>query len=300
VSTRITQDTTARLLLSDLQNAADKLARSQQKIASGKEITKPSDNPVGTARALGLRSDLEDNRQYQRNVREASAWQDVTDTALNQIGDFTERARELLVQGATGSIDAEGRKAIAAEIDQIIGAVKSEANAQYAGRYVFAGAQTTTAPYSQTDNSYHGDGNGVAREIGRGVSVTVNVLGDDVIGHADGTGRTGLLGTLQQIADDLRSDNQAALGGADMQALDQAHDKLIDSRAVVGALTNRLEAASSRLGELEESNTKLLSETEDADMAKTLVDYSMQQAVYQAALKAGAQLIQPSLLDFLR
>jgi flagellin-like hook-associated protein FlgL len=35
-------------------------------------------------------------------------------------------------------------------------------------------------------------------------------------------------------------------------------------------------------------------------MAKTLVDYSMQQNVYQAALKAGSQLIQPSLLDFLR
>jgi flagellar hook-associated protein 3 FlgL len=75
---------------------------------------------------------------------------------------------------------------------------------------------------------------------------------------------------------------------------------LIGARAVVGALSNRLEAAGSRLGELEQSTTQLLSETEDADMAKTLVDYSMQQSVYQAALKAGSQLIQPSLLDFLR
>jgi len=38
---------------------------------------------------------------------------------------------------------------------------------------------------------------------------------------------------------------------------------------------------------------------EDADMAKTLVDFSTQQAVYQAALKSGANLIQPSLMDFL-
>ena len=35
-------------------------------------------------------------------------------------------------------------------------------------------------------------------------------------------------------------------------------------------------------------------------MAKTLIDFSTQQAVYQAALKAGAKIIQPSLMDFLR
>ena len=34
-------------------------------------------------------------------------------------------------------------------------------------------------------------------------------------------------------------------------------------------------------------------------MAQTIVTYSQQQAVYQAALKAGAQIIQPSLMDFL-
>jgi flagellar hook-associated protein 3 FlgL len=68
----------------------------------------------------------------------------------------------------------------------------------------------------------------------------------------------------------------------------------------VGARTNRLDAAQSRLSQLEESTTSLLSNTEDADMAKTLIDYSMQQSVYQSALKAGAGIVQSSLLDFLR
>jgi flagellar hook-associated protein 3 FlgL len=44
----------------------------------------------------------------------------------------------------------------------------------------------------------------------------------------------------------------------------------------------------------------MLSNTEDADMAKTLVDFSTQQAVYQSALNAGARVVQVSLLDFLR
>jgi flagellar hook-associated protein 3 FlgL len=296
---RITQSSTARLLLGDLTSAVGRLSRTQQKISSGKEITKPSDNPYGTSRALQLRSDLEENQQYQRNVDEASSWQDVTDTALGKLSDFTQRARELLIQGANGATDNAGRTAIADEIDQIIGAMKSEANTQYAGRYVFGGTQTTTPPYNQTTDSYAGDTKPIVREIGKGVTVTVNVIGDGVVGHADGTGRTGLVGALRQISDDLRANNLSALS-SDITTLDNAQDNLIDARAVVGALSNRLEAAGSRLGELEQSTTELLSETEDADMAKTLVDYSMQQSVYQAALKAGSQLIQPSLLDFLR
>ena len=71
-------------------------------------------------------------------------------------------------------------------------------------------------------------------------------------------------------------------------------------RAVVGATSNRLEVAGSRLLELEESAQGLLSETEDADMAKAMIDFSMQQSDYQSALKTGANIVQASLLDLLR
>ena len=118
--TRITQSMTARLLLSDLQNDAERLSRSQQKIADGKEITVPSDDPFGTSRALQLRSDLAEYQQYEVNVREASAWQDVADTALGSIGDLALRARDLTVQGASDTAGPEARNAIANEIDQII------------------------------------------------------------------------------------------------------------------------------------------------------------------------------------
>jgi flagellar hook-associated protein 3 FlgL len=76
-------------------------------------------------------------------------------------------------------------------------------------------------------------------------------------------------------------------------------DSVSTARAVVGASQNRLATASSRLQDLQQTATSLLSDTEDADMAKTMVDFSTQSAVYQSALRAGAQIIQPSLMDFL-
>jgi flagellar hook-associated protein 3 FlgL len=46
--------------------------------------------------------------------------------------------------------------------------------------------------------------------------------------------------------------------------------------------------------------TAQLSDVEDVDLPKTIMDMQMQQTSYQAALAATAKVIQPSLIDFLR
>jgi flagellar hook-associated protein 3 FlgL len=92
----------------------------------------------------------------------------------------------------------------------------------------------------------------------------------------------------------------AHLSTVDLAALDAASDTILTTRASVGARTNRLTAAADRLQQLEQAQTQQLSATEDADVAQTMIDFSTQSAVYQAALKAGANLIQPSLLNFLK
>jgi len=299
VTDRITQSMLTASVLSDLQTITNKLAQTRDQLSSGKEIQKPSDDPFGTARALQYRADLAANAQYQANVGEASSWQNATDISLGQIGGLTQRARDLLVQGANDTLGSSGRQSIATEIDQIIESIKSAGNTQYAGRYIFSGSKTTTAPYTPGGaDTYLGDAATISREIGPGVQVPINVDGASVIG--DGATPGSLLATLRKISDDLKTNNSAALQSGDLSALDTALDGVTVARATVGARTNRLDAALSRLQQLEQTTMGLLSNTEDADMAKTMVDFSQQQAVYQAALKAGAQVIQPSLMDFLR
>ena len=46
--------------------------------------------------------------------------------------------------------------------------------------------------------------------------------------------------------------------------------------------------------------TGLLSQVKDVDMASAITNFSMAQVVYQASLKASAQTMQISLLDYLR
>lgn len=295
MSVRITQGMIVRNVLADINNVSDKLDRTRAKLASGKELTRPSDDPLLVGRALMYRSELASNRQYQRNIDEAESWHDASDSALASVGNMLLRARDLAVSGANGATDSASRIAMAAEIDQIIDGVKNEGNAQYAGRYLFAGTSTLTPPYATADDAFHGDTNAIQREIGPGVQLQVNTIGSAVIGDASG----GVIKALRDLRSHLVANDVTGIS-SDLKTIDAAHDGLITARADVGSRSNRLEAAQARLGELEESTMSLLSKTEDADMAKTLVDASTQQAVYQSALQAGAKIVQSSLLDFLR
>jgi flagellar hook-associated protein 3 FlgL len=304
MSGRITNLMISRSVLTDLNDVSRQLSKTQQKMSSGKEITRPSDNPYGTSRALTLRSDLDGVKQYQRNIGEATAWQNISDAALAKISDAVQRARELTIQAATDSAGQAARNAAAQEIDQLIETVKGEANASYGGSYVFAGTATATKPYAVGgSDAYAGDNGTVAREIGPGVSVPVNVVGQTILGNGQASGDNKLLDVLRDITDNLRGGTAAdgnALRGTDLQRLDSNLDALTQTRATVGATTNRLEAADGRLQQVEETTTSLLSDVEDADMAKTYINFSMQQNVYQSALRAGSNIIQQSLLDFLR
>lgn len=302
--TRITESMAQRSILRDLAAADRDLALTQRRLSSGKQLTRPADDPFAVNRAIALRGELEGMRQYRANVNEAVGWTNATEAALTRITDVLQRARELLVAGGNDSNGPVAREAIATEIDALTESLKQEANTTYGGRYVFAGTATETRPYALGGvDSFAGDAGIVARAIGVGVAVDVNVRAVDLLGEGQAAADDKLLDVMRDLAEHLRGGTPAdaeALRGTDLERLDVNLDELTRVRAVVGATANRLTTAGSRLDELEESGLRLLSKTEDADYAETLVHYSTQRSAYEAALKAGANIVQLSLLDFLR
>ena len=306
---RITTSMVQRNVLSDLNSLSEKLAKTQSKASSGKEITRPSDNPYQAARALGLRQNLAANEQYQSNISDARGWQDATEAALGSITDFVNRAQSLLLEGSTDSSDAGARNSVADEIDQIIQGLKETANGSYGDRYLMSGTATSTAPYNLgDDDAYQGDEAGldptvagVVREIGPGVTISINSVAREILGDGRANPTDGkLLNTLRDISEHLRANDGAALRGGDITNLKASLDDVLKVRARNGAMSNRLDAASSRLEQIQGAVTEQLSNTEDADIAKTIIDFNSQSAAYQASLRAGANIVQASLMDFLR
>jgi flagellar hook-associated protein 3 FlgL len=301
---RITTQMIAQRSLADLTGAYGRLSKTQGQLSSGKRITNPSDDPYGAGHAVQLTSDLAGLSAYDRNVSDGTAWTQVSDSALMNMQNLTQRVRELLVEAANDTTGQAGRNATAAEIDQLVDAVKQEADTQYAGQYVFAGSATTTSPYQiGGGDTYNGNTATISREIGPGTTIQINSDLSSVLGNGQAAADNKLLNTLRDISQHLRGGTTAdadALRTTDLQHLDANLDSLSTLQANVGATENRLQLASSRIGDLQSSTTKLLSLTQDVDFAKAATEYSTEQASYTAALRASSNIIQSSLLDFLR
>jgi flagellar hook-associated protein 3 FlgL len=290
---RITSGMSQRHVLSDLGRVQERLSQAQNQVSSQKRVEKPSDDPLAAARATRLRSDLSSNSSYSTGVDESKSWLDATDSALMSLNDIVQHVRELTVQAANGATSDAGRQAIKAQVDQLTEQAKTTLNGAYDGRYIFSGTATDHAPYTAaTGDTYQGDSGAVLRQIGPGVTVQVNVTGDDVL--------SGILPALRTLSDHLQSNDVASLGTTDLKAIDTGMDTLAGAQSQVGAITNRVTAAGQRLDDLTDVTTKLLSDTEDADLPKALTDLSTQQNALTAALQSGSTLIQQSLMDFLR
>jgi flagellar hook-associated protein 3 FlgL len=306
---RITTSMVQRNVLSDLNTLSNQLAKTQAKAASQKEITRPSDDPFKASQAMGLRSSIGANEQYVRNIQDAQGWMDSTESAYDSFTQYIHRAADLVTQGATDTSDATARLALAKEIDEIIQGVKETANASHGGRYIMSGTATDKPAYLLgDDDTYQGDLGGydpaqpgIVREIGPGVTMTINSTAVEILGQGSADPTDGkLLNVLRNISTHLKANDGDALRNTDMAAINGQLDSLLEVRARNGAQSNRLEAANTRLDQITGALTEQLNNTESADFAKTMIEFNQQSAAYQAALRAGANLVQSSLMDFLR
>jgi flagellar hook-associated protein 3 FlgL len=297
---RITTQMTASMTLADLQQSLNRLDTTQQQLSSGKKINQPSDDPYGTSQAMGLNGQLSALNDYTNNITDGTAWTQQATTSLGDIDSMVQRVRELVVQASNGTYTQSDLNASAAEVNQLIDAIKQEANASYNGQYIFSGTSTGTAPYQtgSTDTYQGGTGN-VNRLIGPNTTISVNTNISSLLGNGQAAADGGLLDTLRTIVSDMQSGNTGAIGGADLKNLDSNFGTLTQMEANVGAVSNRLTLASTRIQQLQNSDTAALSNVQDADMATVAINFSTEQAAYQAALKAGANIVQSSLLDFL-
>ncbi|ACZ37999.1 flagellar hook-associated protein FlgL [Sphaerobacter thermophilus] len=288
VSTAMMSET---ILWNITRNAA-RLDRVADQIGSGRQIRRPSDDPVGTANVLQLDSTRARIQQHLRNIDDARSWIDATDQALSSINAGIQRAREITLAAANGTLAPENRDAIETELQRILELAIGTANTRLNGRYIFSGQKTDTPAFSGPPNApvYQGDSGPIVRVIDVGVTVTINVTGD-----------TAILPTLNALAQ-----AQAAVAANDpdamraaIDALDDAHTALLTAQARAGAIGSQLEEQASRLEALDVSVARLRSQIQDVDLAKAVSDYSTLQTIYQASLAAGSRGILPSLFDYL-
>ena len=301
---RITNNMLINNMIRYIGNNLTRMDKYQGQLATGKKIRVPSDDPVVAARALKLRTDVAELEQYQRNLKDARSWMDITESALSDIGDILTRAKELAV-GSDGAESPVDLLATSMEVRQLRMQMINLANSTYAGRYVFSGFRTDQK-FINDDGTFAiavDNNEMIYYEIGIGDSININVAGGDLFNNGASIAAAGTTGKLIQDMDELitalESADYAAISSK-VQDFDDDINNVLRVRADVGARINRLELTTNRMMSDFTNFTKLMSENENVDMTETIMNLKNEENVYRASLAGGARIIMPSLIDFLR
>jgi flagellar hook-associated protein 3 FlgL len=302
--TRVTQRGIALTSLQGLNRNLAEVSRLQQQLSSGKVLTRPSDSPTGTNRAMQARSEQAANAQFARNISDGQSWMATTDSTLTTMLEQTRRVRDLTVQALNGgATSAASRSALAEEVGQIRQSLLGLANTTVGNRPVFGGATASSTAYDISTGAYVGRGGTateaaaeITRRISRSATVRVDTTGAEAFG--DPTQGDDLFATVDKIASGIASGSGSL--SAQLTALDAALGRMTAAVSDVGARAARLDAAAQTVTDRSLSLKGELAAVEDVDLPQTIMELQMHQTGYQAALSATAKVITPSLVEFLR
>jgi len=131
------------------------------------------------------------------------------------------------------------------------------------------------------------------------VAVVRNIGTDETAERLGLGGGKNIFTTLYKLRDAFQKDDTSAIL-ASLETLDSSLASVNNSRAIIGASLSRVDNSNFVRAQEVVNRTEQLSKIEDADVIQSASDLANLQFALQATLSSTAQILQPTLLDFLR
>ncbi len=330
---RVSENSSSAALNFSLGKAKSKLEDLQMKGSTLKDISRPSDNPISNVEALAITSNMSDNKQYQRNADYALLHLNVTENSLEQLTDLLVKAKEIAISQSSDFYNADVRKNIANEVNQLRNLALSIANKRVGQKYIFSGYSTLTQPFD-VSGKYNGDTGHTTVEVAKDFFLPLNLNGQEIFFSADDTSdkNTNPLKEIKQLENgeiiqkkrDLASTEDEKLHKRDnifaqleslsvaletndapliqnlLEEFDDSISRLITLRTRVGSITSSVTNSKSRLESENIEGATRKSKLIDADIAEVFSDITKHQAVLKTTYKSSQGLMNQNLMDFLR
>jgi flagellar hook-associated protein 3 FlgL len=268
-------------------------------------VIHPSDDPSGTHRILTLNGEIALNEQHQRNLDNTQGVLNFTESIIVSIEEVITSARSDAILADSDTITDEERLIISARVDLLLEDLLNHGNSQYAGSYIFSGTNSQNPAFVATRDDTgeiinvalnpEGASGDIIREIGYDHRIVVNVEGEELL-MADED--SNLFDGLIRFRDALRNGDLDEIGNT-IDRLDAAHNQVLTQRTFLGAMGQRVMQAQELVMEMAIDYTDDLSRVEDIDYAEAILQYTIEENAYKAALGAASRVLQPTLLDFL-
>jgi flagellar hook-associated protein 3 FlgL len=291
-----------------LGNVQGSLAKTQEQLSTGKQITKPSDEPDKASTVTRLESEMARQKSYQETLTTVQTRLTSQETSLRNVSDVLIRIKELTVQAANDTVSSADRKAIGLEIIGLRDQLLSQANAQDTnGNFLFAGSRSTQAPYALDANghiTYQGDQSRMKVQVGDNRRMNANTPGSDVflrVVRDDGKGRqvgVNFFEALKDLSDaiinGLPKDMDRGLGEIDIlqQGISNATAQIGSDMSVVDMQNSVLDETTLRM-------KSTLSDVQDLDYTEAITRMNKDQLALEAAQSTFAKIAKLTLFNYI-
>lgn len=315
---RVTENSNYDAIRENIRRSKERMENLQLQQSTLRKVNTPSDDPIGVSKILELRTDKQNNDQYQLNAKMAETFLNNSDHSLADLVEIVVRAKEIaLSQSSAASSSEETRISVSEEVGQLFQQAVSVANRKVGDRYLFGGFKVQTPPVNQ-EGEYQGDDGQMMVEIAGDVFISMNIPGVEAFNthpklatqQQTGYGESqkenqeehenvNLFDTLQNFRIALLTGDMYGIHGT-LDPLDQILGKLLSTRAKLGSRVQGLEYTGQAIERHNITNAILSSSIEDADMAQVVSELGKEETVFRSSLASSKRLIQPTLLDFLK
>ncbi|MBS1799417.1 MAG: flagellar hook-associated protein FlgL [Acidobacteria bacterium] len=289
-------------LTQSLNNAGLTANSLSSQLSSGLRVESLSDDPSAAAQSVQMGSQIAKIDTFIQTASNETSMLQVTDSTLGEVVAQLTSAIALAVQAANGTLNAANLQASLQQATGIRDQILALSNTSYQGRYLFAGSQGATAPFSlDTTTSpatanYAGDTNVQFIETPGGQKIQMNLPGSSIFG----SGATGILTALNQLIDHLSSGASSTSIAADSTTLNAALTTVSTQRSILNSSLSTLKSTSAYAQTQEAQMKAQQSSLVAADPASVATQLKSNQTQYQALLGVISTLNKVNLFDYLK
>lgn len=286
-----------------LQKQSAALLYTGQQIATGRKILTPSDDPVGSARALDVSQSKSVNQQFITNQGYAEDALKLVEGQLDGAGEIIQYARGRVLAAGNPALSPADRQSIATDLRSQFDAMLAIANTRDAnGDYLFAGYRSNTPPFEKTDlagtpgTEYKGDQGSRTMQVSSSRFMPVSFGGEVAFG-SEGEGVFKVLGdfiTALETGSDVPGAVSTALGG-----LDESLDRVLTTRAQIGSQRVEVEQLGFIGSDLDLQYQTTLSDLQDLDYNEAFSRLTQQRTFLEAAQQSFLKTTGLSLFNYL-
>ncbi len=283
---RITEHRMVELSSQSMSRSRERVARAGDQLTSGERVSRPSQDPAAWAAARRAEAARTLNAGRGEVLARSQERLSQVDSALSQIGDSLQRARELAVMAASETMGTDQLAAIAAELHGLHQSALAAANTRASdGEYILAGSQAAEPPFDPT-GAYQGDDLTLQVETQSGLERPVTLSGALLTASSG----VDIFAELNAFETALAANDRGGIAAA-IDALSAANQQVSSARADGGAHSASLVAAGEVQRDLDTSLAALQSRLVAADPIAAASELAQQSQALEAAQAVATRIV---------